>query len=146
MIPMANRREQLADLCHQHGVASLYSFGSRAREACEWLAGDRRFMAASPSDLDLAAQPISHGPVDARFRVRLMSALEEILGVGRVDLVFLPEVGPFLAADAIRGELLYCDDPDRQAREELLVLRRAGDLEFFQHQRLEGILEGELRS
>jgi hypothetical protein len=45
----------------------------------------------------------------------------------------------------VRGELLYRDDEDRQAREELYYLRRAADLAPYQRQRLEGILRGELR-
>lgn len=54
--------------------------------------------------------------------------LEDLLQVGRIDLILLPEADPFLALDIIKGELLYTDDPDQQARHELFVLRRAGDL------------------
>jgi hypothetical protein len=65
--------------------------------------------------------------------------------VSRADLVVLPEASTFLAADAVRGEMLYCDDEDRQAREELYYLRRAADLAPYQKERLEALLDGELR-
>jgi len=50
------------------------------------------------------------------------------------------EADPFLALEVIRGELLYAEDLDRQARDELYVLRRAGDLLPFKRQRLRLIL------
>jgi hypothetical protein len=43
--------------------------------------------------------------------------------------------------DIICGELLYTSDPDQQARYELFVLRRAGDLLPFQRERTRMILE-----
>jgi hypothetical protein len=58
-----------------------------------------------------------------------------------VDLVLLPEADAFLALEIIRGELLYSDDLDRQARYQLFVLRRAGDLAPFQKERIRAILE-----
>jgi len=46
-----------------------------------------------------------------------------------------------IALDIIRGEILYTNDPDRQARYELFVLRRAADLLPFKKQRTRMILE-----
>jgi hypothetical protein len=97
------------------------------------------------SDLDIAVQPQEGALRDVSGRVSFLQELETLLQVPRVDLVVLPEANAFVAADAVRGELLYCDDEDRQAREELYYLRRAGDLAPFQRQRLEGLLRGELR-
>ena len=59
-----------------------------------------------------------------------------------MDLILLPEADPFLALDIIKGELLYCADPDRQAEDELYVLRRAGDLAGFQRERIDQIIRG----
>ena len=67
--------------------------------------------------------------------------MEDLFDVERVDLVLLPEADPFLALDIIRGELLYTRDPNQQARYELYVLRRAGDLLPFQKIRTRMILE-----
>jgi hypothetical protein len=75
------------------------------------------------------------------MRVRFTMELEDLFEVGRVDLVLLPEADPYVALDVIRGELLYTQDPDRQARYELYVLRRAGDLLPFKKERMRMILE-----
>lgn len=79
----------------------------------------------------------------ARERVRLAIALEDALDVRRVDLVILPEASPYLALDVVRGELLYTADPDAEAEYQLYVLRRAGDLAPYQHERWRIILAGE---
>ena len=75
----------------------------------------------------------------------LAQALEDLFDVARVDLVILPLAGSFLAADAVRGELIFCDEEDQQAREELYILRWAADLAPFQRDRLNGLLSGEYR-
>lgn len=58
-----------------------------------------------------------------------------------MDLVILQETDPFLAVEIIRGELLYTEDPDKEARYELYVLRRAGDLLPFKKERIRMIME-----
>jgi predicted nucleotidyltransferase len=144
---MNDLQTKLEEICKKHGVASLYAFGSRAEEISSVLrsanpAVDRR----SSSDLDIAVQPASELLVSPRIRVALAQALEGLFGVSRVDLVILPEASAFLAADAVRGELLFADDLDRQAREELYYLRRAADLLPMQKQRLQALLDGEIRT
>ncbi|MFH0788205.1 MAG: hypothetical protein V2B13_11410 [Pseudomonadota bacterium] len=67
-------------------------------------------------------------------------ALEDLFKIQRVDLVVLKEAGPFLALDILNGEFLYCVDLDRQAEEELYVLRRAGDLAYYERERRKMIL------
>jgi len=74
--------------------------------------------------------------------VRLTIDLEDLLGVCRVDLVILSEASPFLALDVISGEQLYSPDLDRAAEYELYILRRAGDLAYFERQRRKQILMG----
>jgi len=142
---MNDLQRKLADLCRRYSVTSLYVFGSRASEAREWLNHEREDFESTSSDLDIAVMPGAGVEFGARVRVRLSTEIEDLLTVPRVDLVVLSEANPFLAADAVRGELLYCDDPDRQAHEELYMLRRAGDLAHFEEERLAGILNGELR-
>jgi hypothetical protein len=53
----------------------------------------------------------------------------------------MPGADAFLCADIVAGELLYTADPDEQARYELFVLRRAGDLLPFKKARMHMILE-----
>jgi hypothetical protein len=73
--------------------------------------------------------------------VKLALEIEDLLKVSRVDLVILQETDPFLAVEIIRGELLYTEDPNRQARYELYLLGRAGDLLSFKKERIRMIME-----
>ena len=139
---MNNLQRNLAEICCRYGVTSLYVFGSRASEARELLSHEREAFEATPSDLEIAVMPDAGIDFGARAKVRLSTEIEDLLQVPRVDPVVLSEASAFLAADAVRGELLYCDDPDRQAHEELYILRRAGDLAHFEEERLAGILSG----
>jgi uncharacterized protein len=104
-------RHAVERLAERYGLAELYVFGSRAGEVAARVRGS-----TAPE-----------GPDE----------LEDLLGASRVDVVLLPTAGAFLALDVIRGELLYCADPDAQAEYELYVLRRAGDLAPFQRLRQE---------
>jgi predicted nucleotidyltransferase len=135
----------LETLCRRFGVASLYVFGSRGKEIAARVAGGDVRPGFQGSDLDVAVQPARDALASPRDRVALAQALEDLFAVPEVDLVILPETDSFLAADAVRGELLCCDDEDRQAREELYYMRRAADLAPLQRARLDGILSGELR-
>jgi hypothetical protein len=89
----------------------------------------------------MAVRPRHDVSFDVDDRVAFTLALEEFLGVSRLDLVVLPEAGAFLAAAAIAGELLYCEDSTDQAEYELYVLRRAGDLLPFERERRRLILK-----
>jgi predicted nucleotidyltransferase len=102
-------------------IVALYLFGSRARgEATE------------RSDVDVGV--LFGQAVALRDRVLLEDALEESLGLP-VDLVDAGRASAFLALDIIRGERVYCADPDRGDEFELYVMRRAGDLEPFERER-----------
>jgi len=128
----------LARLAHRFGLAAIYAFGSRAQELAAQVPGATP--CAPGSDADIGVQPLPGRTLAARDRVRLAAELEDLLGVPRVDLVVLAEAGPFLALEVIRGELLYCRDPDAQAEEELYILRRAGDLAPYERERRRLIL------
>ena len=136
-------RASLDGLCARFGVADLYVFGSRASETAARVRGS---LDATPdvgtvgSDVDLAVRPLPGRSFGVDAVVDMAGALEQVLGVGRVDLVLLPSASPFLALDIVRGELLYCADADDQAEFELYVLRRAGDLAAFQRARHEMVL------
>ncbi len=134
--------DQLRAIASRHKVAALYAFGSRAGEVAAGLRGHAFSPRNSESDVDIGVQPVAGWRLTARERVQLTIELEDLLGVGRVDLVVLPEADPFLALDVIRGEMLYCADPDAQAEDELYVLRRAGDLAYFAQHRWQHLLSG----
>ncbi|MBI9084265.1 MAG: hypothetical protein JEZ11_11750 [Desulfobacterales bacterium] len=135
----------IADICRKHNIADLYAFGSRDREIAARVRGLPSTPSSLASDVDIAVLPCSLSHFGPCERVSLSIDLEDLFHAPRVDLIILPEADPFLALDVIRGELLYTDDPDRQARYELFVLRRAGDLMPFKKQRMRMILEEAMR-
>lgn len=133
-------RHALRELAERYGLLALYAFGSRAGEVRDRLSGPPAEVgegrAGSPegrtgppaSDLDVGVEPLRDRVLDARDRVRLAADLETLFGVARVDLIVLPEAGSFLAADVVRGELLYAADLDAEAQVQLYYLARAADL------------------
>ena len=133
--------QQLVAVCQRYAILDLYVFGSRSKEIAGRVQGRLPVPDPDGADVDigiLPAQPREWTPVK---KVKLTQELEDLFDVERVDLVLLPEADPFLALDIIRGELLYTRDPNQQARYELYVLRRAGDLLPFQKIRTRMILE-----
>jgi len=134
-------KERIAAICRSNGIADLYVFGSRADEIAALVRDAAETVSKSESDVDVGVFPEKREPWSPERCVRVSMALEDLFQVSRVDLVFLPEADPYLALDIIRGELLYTNDPDRQARYELFVLRRAADLLPFKKQRTRMILE-----
>jgi predicted nucleotidyltransferase len=133
----------LAELSKCYSLTAVYVFGSQAVEAASYIQGDVVPFLNSEVDIDIGIQPLPANRLTARDRVEIVRALEELFRVRRVDLVVLPEATPFLALDIIKGELIYCDDPDRQAEDELYVLRRAGDLAYYEKKRRQQIINGD---
>lgn len=132
----------LSSLCRRYGIDALYAFGSRGPEVARLVRFGQSLTDRTTSDVDIGVLPQPGRSLDPRAKVRLMAELEDLLGVGRVDLVSLPEAPPFLAVEIIRGELVYDADPDRAAEYELLVLRRAADLTPFERERVRDVLAG----
>ena len=132
--------QQLHPLADKYRLAAIYVFGSRAGEIASRLEGRSAPVSALQSDVDVGIQPEKGARLSAEDRVELTLTLEDIFEAGRVDLVVLPEAGPFLALDIIRGELIYCRDLDQQAEDELYFLRRAGDLSYFEKERRKMVL------
>lgn len=137
---MTERAEALARLCRQFGVEILYAFGSRAREAKEWLTGTYSGLPSSPSDVDMGVKVASGNTLSVHEKVRLALSLEDLLGVTRVDLVCLADADPFVAANIVRGVRLYARDSYQADEYELYILRRAGDLAPLERERMALIL------
>ncbi len=135
-----NLPAQLEKIARRFEVRDIYVFGSRAREIASRVHGEQPSRVLSGSDVDIAVQPERGVRLSVEQKVRLAIALEDLFDVGRVDLVTVPEADPFLATDIVRGELLYCGDPDEQAETELYILRRAADLAHFKKERIDSIL------
>jgi len=136
----AERAEALARLCDKFRVDILYIFGSRASEVREWLAGDHPSLPPGPADVDVGVKTAWGARLSVHDKVLLALAMEDLLGVTRVDLVCLSDADPFLAANIIRGERLYARDDYEADEYELYVLRRAGDLAPLERERLALIL------
>jgi hypothetical protein len=123
--------DKLKTIAKKYNLAAVYAFGSRSAEISSRIRGepfDSHFLG---SDVDIGVQPAEG------------HKLTVILQVPRIDLVVIPEAGPFLALDIMQGELVYSKDLDEQAEHELYVLRRAGDLAYYERQRRNQILFGE---
>lgn len=132
----------LEEIGRRYNLEAIYVFGSRAEEIAGRVRGQSVLPRYPTSDVDIGVKPASGCRLSVHEQVHLAIELEDLLDVSRVDLVVLPEAGPFLAVEVIRGELLYCVDPDALAEYELYVLRRAGDLLPYACARYQALLDG----
>jgi predicted nucleotidyltransferase len=134
---MASPEQQLRSICDHHRIDLIYAFGSRACEVREFLCGFGQMDKANPSDVDLGIIPSpQHKALSIREKVEIAAEVEDLLGVGRVDLVILSETDPFLSANIVRGERIFCRDLYAADEYELYILRRAGDLAPLETERL----------
>jgi uncharacterized protein len=123
-------RAALQAIAKKHGLQLIYAFGSRAREALEFIAGRNPQLAPGPSDLDLGVKPSTRLPITDKIDLALQ--LEDLFGVSRVDLVVLPEVPVFLALEIVSGELLFAENAHHEAEYQLYIMRKAAELAPFQ--------------
>lgn len=137
----SERANALARLCDEFRVDILYVFGGRAGEVREWLAEEHSILSPGPADVDVGVKAGRGTHLSVREKVHLALALEDLMGVARVDLVALSDADPFLAANIVRGERLYARDTYEADEYDLYVLRRAGDLAPLEQERLALILE-----
>ena len=91
---------------------------------------------AGPSDLDLAASRGVGQRYSLAEKVALAAAFSDLFEFAAVDLADMAEVDPFVAANIVRGERLYCADRMYAEELDLYVLRRAGDLAPYERARL----------
>jgi predicted nucleotidyltransferase len=130
-------REQLREICDRHRIDLVYAFGSRACEARDFLYGIGKMGKGATSDVDIGIKAApKRGAMSVREKVEVAAEMEDLLGLGRVDLVILSEVDPFLAANIIRGERIFAKDSYAADEYELYILRRAGDLAPLERERL----------
>ena len=133
-----SRLQRLEETCARRDVAALYAYGSRTLQAVRWLHHGGT-IAAGTSDLDLA---VSRG-IGKRYslaeKVALATAFSDLFDFEPIDLADMAEVDPFVAANIVRGERLYCSDRMYAEELDLYVLRRAGDLAPYERERLASI-------
>jgi predicted nucleotidyltransferase len=120
------------------------------RALAEVLSDEPRVLAAYHfgSSADGTAHASSDVDVGALFRTRV--SLEELIRIEirlddsipqTVDLVDVKRAGPFVALEVIRGDRFFCRDETAADEFDLYVLRRAGDLEYFERERRAFFLE-----
>ncbi|MBW2058590.1 MAG: hypothetical protein JRJ26_13940 [Deltaproteobacteria bacterium] len=134
-------KDRLRRICRRYHVEIMYAFGSRAGEIKGYIAGKRKKRATVSSDADIGIKTCRGTCLTVREKAQMMIELEDLLEVGRVDLVVLGEADPFVAANVIRGDRLFCEDDYLADEYELYVLRRAGDLAPLERERLNLIFE-----
>jgi predicted nucleotidyltransferase len=137
---MAKLSQILRQLCEQYNLIAIYAFGSRAKEIYARVEGRPVATEHPKSDVDIGVVPVRGRHLLASEKVAIAIALEDAFDVGRVDLVVVPDVKPFLAAEIVRGELLHTTDADAEANFQLYALRRANDLVPFEIERRKMIL------
>jgi predicted nucleotidyltransferase len=108
-------------------ILAVYLFGSRGRRE-----------ETEQSDVDVGV--LFRQEESLREVLLLEDALERRLGLP-VDLVDAGKASAFLALDILRGERVFCADPDRCDEFELYVMRRAGDLAPFERERRRLLLQ-----
>jgi predicted nucleotidyltransferase len=135
---------QLAKIAQLYGISEVYAFGSRSEEIAARVAGKTMGKTFPGSDVDIGIEPEAGKRLNAKERVLVAIEFEDLFQVSRVDLLIVSEAPPFLALEVLKGALLYVKDPDDQAEHELLILRRAGDLAYYEKKRREKILQGRL--
>ena len=141
---MTERKQRLNQIAEKFGLDIIYAFGSHAKEVAECLKGERSGLSISPlSDVDIGAKPCSGTHLTVKEKVHLGIAMEDLFSVNRVDLVVITEADPFLAANIIRGERIYCKDEYEADEYDLYILRRAGDLVPLERERISLIMEKE---
>ncbi|MBW1793479.1 MAG: hypothetical protein JRJ38_03485 [Deltaproteobacteria bacterium] len=138
---MTERKQRLNQIAEKFGLDITYAFGSHAKEVAEWLKAERSGLSISRlSDVDVGVKPSSGRQLSVKEKVHLGMALEDLFSVNRVDLVVITEADPFLAANIIRGERIYCKDEYEADEYDLYILRRAGDLVPLERERISLIM------
>ena len=135
-----NYRQRLEDLSSRYRLTAVYAFGSRVKDISAAIYDGKALPPTPLSDIDIAILPGLGQRLTLRQKVLLTFEMEDIFGVTTLDLIILPEVDPFLAVQAIRGDRIYCCDIHRADEYELYILRRAGDLIPLEKERIELIM------
>ena len=129
-------RIQLRRICIKYHVTSMYIFGSRAHEILNHLEGTGKLSVLTNSDVDIGVK-IERGVVlNVRQKALLGIELEDLFDVNQVDLIVISEADPYVAANIVRGERIYCDDEYTADEYDLYILRRAGDLAYLERERI----------
>jgi uncharacterized protein len=130
-------KKKIDQLAHYFELDFIYAFGSNAKEVVKFINEEiPAINISSLSDIDIGVKPRAGKMLSLKEKVHLSISFEDLFAVNRLDLVMLPEADPFLAANIIRGERLFCRDEYAADEYELYILRRAGDLAPLERERI----------
>jgi hypothetical protein len=131
-------KEQIRDIACRYDLQIIYAFGSRGREAMDLAEGRIGRFSSTPSDLDIGVKPGRALTVQEKVDITIL--FEDLFEVENVDLIVLPEAPVSLAFEIVTGEILYMDDPIREAEYQLYIMRLTEDLLPYERMKQEMIL------
>lgn len=139
------KRETLIELLRKHRVKIAYIFGSQKESGIAFL-DDKKSIVDEKADLDMGVV-FEKLPIDA-FGVygEIYASLSILFEPFNIDLVFLQETDTLFQYEAIKGELIYCEDENFLDDYEEMVMKMASDLSFkkaeFEKDFLEAVKDG----
>jgi len=137
-----SRNKKLKTIAQEFNLHIIYAFGSQAKEVYQWVKGNVQSLTIPfSSDVDIGVKPAPSKILSVKEKVAVSMKLEDLFSVYNIDLLVMPEVDPFLAANIVRGERLYCKDVYEADEYDLYILRRAGDLIPLERERMSLIME-----
>lgn len=120
-----DRQEQLERLCREHGLLTVYLFGSRADDGLRLLRSEA--VVREGSDLDVGI--VFRDPAfDPGLLATLQVEMENLFAPLRVDLVPLQRVDALFQFNAINGHRIMTTDPTATDFYELQVMRQGAEL------------------
>ncbi len=122
-----DRRAELDRIAREHGLLSVYLFGSRADDGLAVLGG--RSVEREGSDLDVGVVYRGREEPDFRRLASLQVALEDVFDPLQVDLVPLQRVDALFQFQAMdEGHRVLATDSDAADYYELYIMNRAEEL------------------
>src|SRR3989338_371622 len=139
------RSKTLSELLKSRNVKIAYLFGSQKESGIAFL-NDRNSTIDERADLDIGVV-FEKLPQDI-FEVygEIYASLSILFEPFNIDLVFLQETDTLFQFEAIKGELIYCEDENFLDEYEEMVMKMASDLSFkkaeFEKDFLEAVKDG----
>ncbi|MBN2408544.1 MAG: hypothetical protein JXE07_02310 [Candidatus Aminicenantes bacterium] len=128
---MNKLQREIKGLAGRYDLHLIYAFGSRAKEAYDFVHGKKAALrASSSSDLDVGLK--SRRTLSVEEKVKIAVFFEDLFGAPRVDVVMLSEAPIMLALEIVQGELLFALDDLFEAEYQLYIMRRAAELAPFE--------------
>jgi len=137
--------KKLEQLFRKYHVKIAYLFGSQKEKGRDFLSGqltDIKF--GSDLDIGVVFEKLPEHIFDVYGN--LYADLSMLFEPFNIDLIFLQETDAIFQFEAIKGELIYCENEDFCDNYEETVMKKAADLSYkkieFEKDFLEAIKDG----